>query len=544
MTANPAVPPLPAKPVVDSAPGLQDLLSHAMAQLRAGRLDAAAHAYEGALRLCPDHPGALHMRGVVELQRGHFDGALAWIDRALETMPDWFEALNHRGIACHQLGRLDDALTAFDRAIRARPDAAQVHHNRAHALAESGSPEAALPGFDTALRLKPDYLEAHFCRANALQALGRPEEALDAYDQVLRLQPNHVAALNNQGIAWQNIGDDDRALASFERALIAQPGYASACYNLGLQCLRRGRFVEGWAGYAHRWNSEGFRSARLTTTRPPWDPDKPCRRVLIWAEQGIGDQILFSQCLSLALERIDSFMVAVDERLLPLFRRAWPMIDFRAFGTPIHESDFDTHLPMADWVARCIRSQDDVMRLPYPYLKADAARSQSLREHLGPDGRKIIGISWRSNHPRHGRAKSMPLQDLAPLLRQPDARFVNLQYGDVQEEISAASEALGVTVTQVANVDLFHDLEGLAALIEVCDRVVTTSNSTAHFAGATGKPTALLLPIGSGRLWYWHDQDGPSLWYPSIHRMGQKRRGEWQSLATQVAEWMQGEPER
>jgi ADP-heptose:LPS heptosyltransferase len=121
----------------------------------------------------------------------------------------------------------------------------------------------------------------------------------------------------------------------------------------------------------------------------------------------------------------------------------------------------------------------------------------------------------------------MELQSLLKLFELKDIDFINLQYGEVQNEISQVQSNQGISIRAIEEVDLYHDIDSAMRLIQACDIVVTTSNSTAHMAGALGKETLLLLPFSAGKFWYWHDLDGLSLWYPSVRVFKQLHQGDW-----------------
>jgi len=180
---------------------------------------------------------------------------------------------------------------------------------------------------------------------------------------------------------------------------------------------------------------------------------------------------------------------------------------------------------------------EGLRRRPQPFLVADAGRREGFRAALSGQG-PVVGLSWKSVNPRIGAVKSLRLADLAPVLRVPGVSFVNLQYGAVSGDIAAVGEELGVTVREAEGLDVFNDIDGLLALVDACDVVVTTSNVTAHLAGALGKRAAVLVPAGRGCLWYW--QGGANdLWYPSLTRIAQPRIGAWDGAIAAAAAWLQ-----
>jgi hypothetical protein len=116
---------------------------------------------------------------------------------------------------------------------------------------------------------------------------------------------------------------------------------------------------------------------------------------------------------------------------------------------------------------------------------------------------------------------------------------VDLQYGDTTEELQTLRQQHGIDIGRCPAVDNFFDLDGHAALVEVCDMVLTVSNTTAHIAGALGKPAYVMLSKGEGRLWYWANRDGRrSMWYRAVNIFEQTKHGEWSDVVSDVGSSM------
>ena len=165
------------------------------------------------------------------------------------------------------------------------------------------------------------------------------------------------------------------------------------------------------------------------------------------------------------------------------------------------------------------------------FLIADREAAARQRQRLGARaaGRPLAGLSWRSRNAAYGEPKSLALTDLLPLLR-PDVFWVDLQYGDTAAERSAAAAA-GVELWRDPDADPLHDMDAAAAQTAALDLVITTSNTTAHLAGALGVPTWLLLPApGYGLLWYWFLDRSDSPFYPSMRCFRQSRAGDWDGV--------------
>jgi ADP-heptose:LPS heptosyltransferase len=147
-----------------------------------------------------------------------------------------------------------------------------------------------------------------------------------------------------------------------------------------------------------------------------------------------------------------------------------------------------------------------------------------------PDERTVVGLSWVSHNPRSGKTKSARLSDFESILRLPNCRFVDLQYGDTLAERQAVERELGIRVERLEDIDNTNDIDGLAALITACDAVVSVSNTTAHLAGALGAATWTLVPHGHARIWYWFKEGDDSPWYPNVRVRRQGNAQPWRDL--------------
>jgi hypothetical protein len=151
------------------------------------------------------------------------------------------------------------------------------------------------------------------------------------------------------------------------------------------------------------------------------------------------------------------------------------------------------------------------------------------------DNKYLCGITWSSKIKTIGADKSIELEDLLPILKINNITFVNLQYGDIQEQLINFNKKYSLNIKDCLDVDNFNDFDGHAALKQACDFVVTISNTSAHISGAIGKETFLMCPSGKGLLWYWCNQlNGKSLWYPSIQIYEQSQIGNWFDVVQRV----------
>ena len=348
---------------------------------------------------------------------------------------------------------------------------------------------------------------------------GRHQEALKNYNRAIEIAPKNYQLFYNRGIVYSNLNLQQLALDDFDEALKLNPAFKEALYIKSFIKLASQSFKDGWHLYENRWKSSEKEKYLITSKPELKDFNVADKTIFIWAEQGLGDQILYSSLLSDAFKIQNRFYVSLDPRLIPIFKRSFSHIDhvtFISIHQKLAESEYDFHIPIGNLGKFFRNSRNDFNLQPASYLKADESQIESLRKKINKNQQKICGISWKSKNVEIGINKSLKLEELLPILSLPNTAFINLQYGDTEQEIEGIKKNQGIEIQSINEIDNFNDIGGLAALISVCDYVVTSSNVTAHIAGALGKETYLLMPFAHGKIWYWGENEENTLWYPSI----------------------------
>ena len=233
-------------------------------------------------------------------------------------------------------------------------------------------------------------------------------------------------------------------------------------------------------------------------------------------------------------ERGAELVLLLDGRLVKPLGRAWPDLAIYPWDSDPATLDWDQHLPLGDLGRHLRPDAASFPEAPPPWLKSDPTDSAGLATALPPAARLRCGVSWRSEAATLGSRKSVPLTALTEAIALPGVQLVSLQYGSVAAELAALRQQTGSNVIHLAGLDLRDDLDGLAALIEACDLVITISNATAHISGALGKPTWLLLH--QVPYWPWQLEGETSPWYPSLRLFRQSRAGDWREPLELVRE--------
>lgn len=505
-------------------------------QLEQGEAAQGIESYRKALQLKPDFAEAWSNLGGALAASGDKSGEIDAYRRAIGINPQLAPVWSNLGDALREAGQIEEAVAACRRAVELDPDSAAAWNNLGNALCEQGEHEEAVRVCERALQISPQLAEAWSNLGCALMEQGKIEASLAAHHRALEIQPRNARAHYNLGITRERCHQSEAAVMSYRRAVEIDPALPAAWMRLACVLLMRGDFAEGWADYEWRWREKNARPKRYDFT--PWAGElSPDRRLLLWGEQGIGDEIIYSSMIGELADRGLQITLEMDSRLVPLTQRSFPGVTVVARRDPaaVDPTAFDCQSPLAS-LGRRLRPAFDSFPRHTGYLKADAELAKRFSSRLRRSGlKKVVGISWSSANREIGANKSSALIDWAPILRVAGIRFVDLQYGDTAGAREELRQRHGLEITHLGDVDLFNDLEALAALCTACDLVITVSNVTAHMAGALGKPVWLLAPSAQGRIWYWFSGRSDSPWYPSMRLFTEHTPGSWREVLDDVA---------
>jgi tetratricopeptide (TPR) repeat protein len=441
-------------------------------------------------------------------------------------------------------GRLDEAAALLEAALARRPEDPALLTELSVIERKRKHPDAALAFARRALAKDGRFLPALLALGAALSDFDRHAEAAAAYERALALEPRNDIALVNLSALRLREGRSIEAEALGRQAIAVAPDRPHSHWHLALALLTNGKYREGWAEYEWRWATGLLDREKRDWPWPTWQGEALEGRLLVWTEQGIGDELMFASLLPELVGRM-KLALECEPRLVPLMARSLPGVILleRRQGPVV----------MAAWPGDIVAqiSAGNLMRYLRPdpasfagrggpYLTVDTARREAARQRYGTD-RLCVGIAWHTGSHNAGTSRTVPLALLKPLLRVPGVRFVNLQYGDHREELAALA-AEGIELFQDPTFDQLTDLVGFAAQVAALDLVITIDNSTAHMAGALGVPCWVLLPNPSE--WRWLRARSDCLWWPSLRLFRQTVSGDWSaplaSLQDAFVAWAKG----
>jgi tetratricopeptide (TPR) repeat protein len=467
-------------------------------------------------------------RGRRALEACRYEDARHAYTRALQIEPHSVDVLRGLGCALLQLGRLADSLATVERALQTDPSDLLSRLLMGRLCLRLQQPAAAIEHFETILHRIGNSAAARSGLIDAHIALGQMPEAEALCEELLKAQPKsevgHLAAARLAGLKR----DDEGALDRFEALVRMKPENVAHRYNRGLCLLRMGRFQEGWRDYEFRF-AAGAVELRMPST-PRWGGER-VPRLLVIAEQGLGDAILFSRFVAEAAGRADHVTLMCPESLVGLLERSLGCACVSDHGAawPAH----DAHVPLMslpfvlDLGAAAAASRAR-------YLRADPARREHWAALLGPRPNAALRIGIvhatsvaHSTEQNPWTRRSCRAEDLLPMIRIAGIESYNLNLGRAGEEARASLPGLRELPGRLA------DFDDTAAVVGLLDAVISVDTACAHVAGATGTPALVLLPPIPDWKWQTHSASPP--WYESVRPVRRDSGAQWPGVA---ASWL------
>lgn len=532
----------------------------------------------------PRDARGLHLAGKIERLAGRPDKALALLEQAAEIAPERV-ATRLELAELHRAARdLEAARDELALALHYEPENPQAHYVLGDLYRQRGDQDAAIECLRKTIVLDPAHALAHAELGYLYLKKEQYDEALEVLERAVELDSRSFVAQSNLGyvyvkleeyerahelysrlcarlprsVLWPRInlgntldhtGRFDEAERVYKDILAYEPNNYAAHWNRADYLLGRGEFEDGWRQYRYRLHVEGIWHPRLVPFAPWKGEPLVGKAVVISAEQGLGDQIMFASCLQEITAGASKVVLECDHRLKTLFRRSFP--DVKVIGsrqelvpTWLREAaPADFHIP-AGSMPGFVRQKLSDFPDHRGYLRADpekVGRWKQWLESLGAGPK--IGLSWRGGtRGTRRRLRSLALADLLPLLSLPGCRFVCLQYGEVLGDLERlrAEHCIDIAYRK----DAIADYDETAALCVALDLTVSVCTSVIHLNGALGKPVWVMVPAVPE--WRYGRSGERMPWYPSVKLLRQAESTGWGPVIERMRHALQrfnsGEP--
>lgn len=498
---------------------------------------AAEGCYARALSIDPTNANVLNNRGLLYFHRHDWATAETWFERAIRAFGAHAPAWGNLARARQKLSRDDEAALPFKRALISEPQNMRAWCELAGLADDS---RLAQWGY----HVDPFRPEPY----NRLALLSTKDASRKDVLPWLRkgacMRPDDPDSWYNIGVELGRVGDAASASKYGQYATRIRDNHALAHLNTALALLVQERFEEGWEAHRRRLDSPEAAPFVRYFSVPEWiDQDLAGRRLLIWGEQGIGDEIQFLTLLPHLLRRGAALTVLTEPRIRPILKRSFPGITVPDVSNPSgdvedhHGCEFQAALGDLPHRLKLFCGGDE---LPVPWIVPDRERVATMEAGLRErhPGQRLVGITWRSVAPKTGGRRTIPIEMWRRFVSTPGVAIVSLQYGLKQEDLDEFRDATDCDIDHAHGVEPILDLDGLAALVAAMDLVVCPANNTVHFAGALGKPCWTLLPTLPD--WRWGQTRSDSLWYPATRVFRQETSDDWAPVMTRIADELMG----
>lgn len=375
--------------------------------------------------------------------------------------------------------------------------------------------------YERCAQMRPDMSEIWSNMGMCLEE-HQPKKAKTVFEKAIRLDNKNERAYANKGLMCLQMGDPAQCVKLCNKALEINPKLSAAVHNRSLARL----MLRDWDGWDDYYETLGVKHREMRDYgKPEWNGEEGT--VLVYGEQGVGDEILFASCLE-DLAKTNKIVLDTDARLKGLFERSF---DFSVFGdrfkteSKAADQDFDYQCALGQLPYFYRRTEESFPGTPF--LTPDPERCIQWRALFDTFKGRKIGIAWRGGLPNTGMKKrSMELSDLAPLLNNFDT-FISLEYKPVdQEDIDQYGIKSYPRATAKGG-----DIDDLAALVYELDFVITVPTAVTHVAGSLGVPCYVLVPSEPS---YRYHLTGSLPWYNSVDLIRQERGESWRSVSTKA----------
>ncbi|WP_193170299.1 tetratricopeptide repeat protein [Nisaea nitritireducens] len=532
----------PLEKAVELSPSRGPAWNH-LGSVRASLSDrqGALQAFQSAVETGPDNIDAwLNLSRVAE-ESGDFSLSknAAW--NAADLFPENSQAQARLGAILVRSGARDEALHPLSHAIRLSPLGVEPYLHSAIAFSSTGDEQAAELAIRKCLLIAPDKVAPypHLVGLQKSKALGRgPVNGSVWARRATRVAPADPRLWAHLGSELLRYLEVDASISESQRALVLDPSNSTATFDLPNALFRAGRHqaarAAAYRGLVVSPSEDAFhimvaevefalgnldvgwkhfevrRTARFGSERiglPPfWEGDGNPGRLLVAAEQGVGDEYMYLSMLPQLTERCSEVTVECDKRNLPLFRRSFRGIDFverQVFGRENADPYFDYRALTAERTFDCAILAGS---LPGIFLKDGSKPGPARIFDVDPEERQYwrnrflqlgkgpwVGLCWRSGISGGFRNQLYCRPEaMVKALGARTANYVSLIYNLQPGELDAAREISDCFIYDPEDIDQKNELDRVAAMLSALDAVVSVDTAVSPLAASIGTPTIRL----------------------------------------------------
>lgn len=508
----------------------------------------ALSCYFDAFNEDPENIDALKKLGQMLVQLRERAVAIDIFQRALDVNAGDAEVFLILGNLALEMREPAIGLEFFRLVTKHMPNDPVGYNNIATAYRQLEKFDESIDLLQTVLPQFPDSAGLWNTLATVVAARDGLEPAIGFYEEAIRLDSKFGSALGNLATGYERLGRYEEAAEIGQRALDVDNSLPEPHFVRSTALLALGDLEQGWKEYEWRQNPKRQEALFFSHGLERWaGEDLTDKSILVCAEQGVGDEIMFATCFPELREAADHVVIGCDKRLISLYERSFPGSTILPYVDHWHNAQRLRLFPGLDdmpekqdyfielaSLPQYFRSTLDDFPDRQGYLTADPERVSFWRDRLaGLDGELKVGICWRSGYLNHERRQHYTDLDMwGDILGNKSATFVNLQYDDCQAELDNASDTFGVEIHNFDDIDLRNDLDDCAALTSALDLVISPAAAPAMMAVGVGTPLWVICRVKP--YWMFGKADATPL-HPGAKVFVCPPEGDWQVTLSEVS---------
>jgi len=528
----------------------QKLLKNAINFVQQSKWHKALAIYEILIKSDPENTELLNQVSIVYSQIGEYTKAYECMEKILDKKTSDPEFISNFSVICLRLNLIEKAEYLINFSIKIQPENIIYHLNLAGIYNIKEDYLKSLETIKIALKINPLHAGTYGLFGITLIKIGENSAARDALEIALTIDPTYLEAKFNLASLEVKDGNTEKAISLYESLIhqrtndINSVSLEAIKFNLSGLYLSEGKLELGWEfvefGFHPQVPPEYRRNPGRTFNKKRWGGvAEKGKTILVWREQGVGDEIIYLGCLPDLIDTGMQIIVETDERLITLLSRSFPSCLFReqkydlnSHDKKPHIEDYDFQIPVGS-LPGLFRKTIDSFDDKNPYLLPNEELIEKYKQLLSNVSFNSlrIGICWRSGYLNPERnIEYTKLPDWGPIFSIKNVDFINLQYSECEQELLEAESLFDVKIIRWPDLDLKNDFDSTCALMANLDLVVTVGTAVNPLAASIGIPVFLM----SGQGW-------PNLgtdfypWFKNVTCIFPKTKGDVSSCIPEVA---------
>lgn len=517
-------------------------------------INAIKH-FNKALEYNTDNPEHLALLADNLFKIGNKQAAIQLMMHALEANPNDPKNALVLGNAAYKMEMFDLSSKFHAHHIRLNPNDPVGYNNYATAMREEGRLDEAIELLQSIIPQFPESEELWNTLGSIVAFRDGKAKSIVFFEECLKLNPKNYQVLNNIAPAYYSIGEVEKAEKAVRDSIKVFPGKKDAPLFLSTILFEQKKLEEAWVEYQTRIEDK-IKNTLKFNGRPYWHGESlKGKNIFIICEQGVGDEILFSWHFNKVIEEADQVAIGCEKRLIPLFESSFP--EAKIFETVTKQNikydtlfrtypgldlkEYDYQCLAADVTMQYWKSYNDIEDNVIPTLRPDQEKVDYWKKKLDELPHKVsIGVAWRSGITLANRSRNYTaLPNWKPLLTHPNVNYINIQYGDCQEELDDFEKRTGVKIHNFEDLDLKDDFEGTTAMMKSLDLIIGPASSPLMQSQMAGVKTWFIV---SGNHWWSFGDDIPK-WAPNTRLLNKNDNDSWldhmDMCSNELGKWLQ-----